>query len=466
MSPRLPILLLGLAAALASAADQTEIRCTDGSRIRGSLLGIGPDRLLFGADFLATPVPLRLDKVLDLSLPVHRGESKGDHVATVTLSNGDVLRGELAGVSPTEVTLDTWYAGTLKFRRAMVDTLEIQDRPEILYSGPNGLDGWTQPSPDTWTFEQGSLRATAPGSIARSIELPAKTRFAFDLAWRSSPRFRFLFFTDDIKTDHPDNSYELICQGRYVQLHKRWSDGNRSGNMTLGDFANVSELMSKEKCRIEILADRKAGTVRMLVNGRIVKDWSDPDPTAGKHGGGIHFNLQEATPLRISRIEVSTWDGVLEGSAPVQDEGFMEEDDTPQPEPDHQPDPTRIRLRNNDQIAGEMLGIEAGKVKLKTPFGEVSLPVSRLRTFSLHKPDDRKNWELYQIPKRYNGDIRAWFADGSSVTFRLTGVEDGKLKGVSQPFGEAAFDQKAFSRIEFNLYDPALEATRQAAEGW
>jgi len=466
MSPRFPIFLLGLAATLAPAADETEIRCTDGSRIRGSLLGIGPDRLLFGADFLASPVPLRLDKVLDLSLPVHRSETKGDHVATVTLSNGDVLRGTLANLSDSEVSLDTWYAGPLKFRRAMVDTLEIEDRPEVLYAGPSGLDGWTQQDPATWTFDQGSLRAAAPGSIARSLELPAKTRFAFDLAWRSSPRFRFLFFTDDIRSEHPANSYELICQGRYVQLHKRWSDGKRSGNLTLGDFANVSELMNKEKCRFEILADRKAGTIRLLVNGRIIKDWNDPDASSGKPGGGIHFHLQEATQLRISRIEVSTWDGILEGEAPAQDEGFMEEDDEPRPEPDQQHDPTRIRLRNNDQIAGEMLGIEAGKVKLKTPFGEIKLPVSRLRTFALHSADDRKNWDLYQVPKRYNGDIRAWFADGGSVTFRLTGVENGKLKGSAQPFGEAAFDPKAFSRIEFNLYDPALDASRAAAEDW
>lgn len=466
MRLRFPILLLGLAATLASAADETEIRCTDGSRIRGSLLGIGPDRVLFGADFLASPVPLRLDKVLDLSLPIQRGESQGDHVAVLTLSNGDVLRGTLANLSDSEVSLDTWYAGPLRFRRAMVDTLEIEDRPELLYSGPNGLDGWTQQDPATWTFDQGSLRSATPGSIARSLKLPAKTRFAFDLAWRSSPRFRFMFFTDDISSDHPANSYELICQGRYVQLHKHWSDGKRGSNVTLGDFANVSELMNKEKCRFEILADRKAGTIRLLVNGRIIKDWNDPGPNAGKPGGGIHFNLQEATQLRISRIEVSTWDGILEGDAPVQDGDFMEEDDEPRPAPEPQPDPNRIRLRNNDQIAGEMLGIEAGKVKLKTPFGEIKLPVSRLRTFTIHSDDERKNWDLYQIPKRYNGDIRAWFADGGSVTFRLTGVEDGKLRGSAQPFGDAAFDLKAFSRIEFNLYDPALETSRSAAENW
>jgi hypothetical protein len=455
-----------LAGTLALAAQDSEIHCGDGSRIRGELLAIQPDRLIFGADFLAKPVPLRLDQVLEISLPVHQAEPQGDHVATVTLSNGDILRGELTGVDADSIRLRTWYAGELGFRRSMVDALEIEDRPEILYHGPHGLDGWTQESPDTWTFEQGSLRAKAPGTIARELKLPTKVRFAFDLAWRSSPRFRFLFFTDDIKSENPNNAYELICQGRYIQLQKRWSAGDRGGSTTLGDFANAPDFLSKEKSRVEILADRKAGTFRLLVNGRIIKDWSDPEPDTFKPGGGIHFHIQETAPLRISRIEVSTWDGILEGNAPPNDEGFMGEEDAPAPESEESPDPARIRLRNNDKIAGELLGIDHGKVKIKTTFGDLSLPVSRLRTFALRKPEDRSNWERYEIPKIYNGDIRAWFPDGSRVTFRLIGAESGRLKGTAQPFGEADFDQKAFTRIEFNLYDPDLDRARGAALDW
>ncbi len=461
-----PFAVLILAGSLAHAAKETEIHCTDGSRIRGSLLGIETDRLTFEADFLAAPVPLRLNKVLELSLPVHHGDAQGDHVATVTLSNGDVVRGELTGVDETTITLRTWFAGEMKFRRVMVDSLEIQDRPEILFSGPSGLEGWTQSEENAWSFEHGALRAKGQGTIARELELPAKTRFAFDLAWRSSPRFRFLFYTDDIKSDHPENSYELICQGRYVQLHKRWSKGNRSGNTTLGNFANVPELLSKEKCRIELLVDRKTGLIRLIVNGRIAADWTDADPDAGDHGGGMHFNTQDNNPLRVSRIEVTTWDGMVEGAAPDHDEGFMDEDDTPQPATDDQPDPTRIRLRNNDLVAGDLLGIENGKVKLKTAFGEVNLPVSRLRTFTLHTLEQRKDPELYQLPIRRNGDVRAWFPDGGSITFRLASASDGKLVGSAQTFGDVVFDENAFSRIEFNLYQPDLDDLRGAGDAW
>lgn len=462
-----PALLLLLAGCFPAFAQETEILCVDGSRIRGSLLGVEVDRLQFEAAFLAAPVPLRLSKVLEVSLPVHRGESKGDHVATVTLANGDVLRGELTGIDRNSIKLRTWYAGEMSFRRAMVDSLEIQDRPDLIYSGPDGLDGWTQSEAGTWNFEHGWLRAKGAGSIARNFNLPAKARFAFDLSWRSNPRFNFLFFSDDVTNTHPDNAYELIIQGgRYVQLHKRWSKDGKSGSNTLGNFANVPELVNKERCRIEMLVDRKTGLIRMLVNGRVAQDWTDPDPDAGQHGGGMHFSTQDNVQLRVSRIEITTWDGVLEGKAPEQDEGFMDEDDTPQPETDAPVDPTRIRLRNNDQIAGELLGIENGKVKLKTAFGDVSLPVSRLRTFALHTKEQRENPEIYQMPIRRNGDVRAWFPDGSCVTFRLLDAGGGKLAGDSQTFGNASFDQKAFARIEFNLYEPEHDELRNRGDAW
>jgi hypothetical protein len=254
-------------------------------------------------------------------------------------------------------------------------------------------------------------------------------------------------------------------------MQKRWLKDDRGGTSSMGDYANVPEFQNKEKCRIELLIDRKTGVVRMLVNDRIVgRDWRDDSPELGKLGGGIHFRSLDSSPLGISRIEVTSWDGMLEGTPAPQDEGFMDEEDTPAPPPDAEPDPTRIRLRNNDQIAGEMVAIEDGKVKLKTTFGDVTLPVSRLRTFALRTKEarDLANWEmgLYEIPKRYNGDVRGWFPDGGSVTFRLTKVEDGKLTGTSQTFGSAVFDQKAFSRIEFNIHEPDLEKVRSALAGF
>jgi hypothetical protein len=95
---------------------------------------------------------------------------------------------------------------------------------------------------------------------------------------------------------------------------------------------------------------------------------------------------------------------------------------------------------------------------VKTPFREVRLPVENLRSLAL-KPADLERC------KRENGDVRAWFPDGSSVVFRLERVSPGTLTGYSQNFGTADFKLKAFNRIEFNIYDPELEDIRRK-EAW
>lgn len=449
----------------AGAATEAEVRCTDGSRLKGNLVEIGPDTARLEADFLASPVPLKIEKILEIGMPAKRGDFKGDHIATVTLSNGDTLRGELTGVGEKEISLHTWYAGDMKFRREMVDRLEIEDRPEMFYSGPDAISGWTLDDPPSWTYEQGALRAQGPGSVSRDVgKLPPKTRYAFDLAWRASPRFRFIFQSDDVEAAEPANCYMIdFTNTRFLQLTKRSA---RSGVTNIGGFVNIPEMQTKEKIRIEVLVDRKAGFIRLLVNGNVAQDWNDPEPEQTAAPGGIHFSAKESPNVRISRVEVTSWDGVVEGHAPDNDEGLLEEDEPPQPKEEPELDPTRIRLRNHDQVAGEMLGIDNGKVKLKTRFGEVLLPVSRLRNFALHTKDNRKNPDLYQIPKRYLGDVRAWFPDGTCVTFRLGSAINGRLKGYAQPFGDIDFDGSAFNRIEFNLYDPELEDARENYEAW
>ena len=116
-----------------------------------------------------------------------------------------------------------------------------------------------------------------------------------------------------------------------------------------------------------------------------------------------------------------------------------------------------MELANGDSLDGEVVSITDGVITVKTPLGEVKVPVARLRTVALKKVD-------LERCKRRNGDIRAWFTDGSSIVFRLDGVGDGTLTGSSQNFGTATFKIAAFNRIEFNIYDPDLEDKRAPGE--
>ena len=117
----------------------------------------------------------------------------------------------------------------------------------------------------------------------------------------------------------------------------------------------------------------------------------------------------------------------------------------------------RMVLRNGDTMEGEIVGIEGEEITLKTPLSNVKFPVSRLKNIILKKAE-------METPKRNRGDVRATLSDGTELVFRLDGVEDGKILGFSQNFGEAEFLKDAFERIEFNIYDRKIEKMRLEKE--
>lgn len=117
-----------------------------------------------------------------------------------------------------------------------------------------------------------------------------------------------------------------------------------------------------------------------------------------------------------------------------------------------------MELANGDTMQGEVSSIHDGVISMKTPLGDVKIPVGRLRSLALKKVD-------LEVAKIRNGEIRAWFPDGNSLVFRLDAVGDGTLTGYTQNFGTATFRMSAFSRIEFNIHDVDLEDKR-AGDEW
>jgi hypothetical protein len=337
----------------------------------------------------------------------------------------------------------------------MVEGVKIIEHPKLVFIGPDGLDDWKRiESATAWNFDSGSFKSSGLGQIARDVKIPEVSRTAFDLAWHSQLRARLVVCSDDINTKNPTNCYDLYMQGRYVYFRKHWNN-NGAPNVSMIGNANIPEFIENEKAHIELCVDRKKGNFNLIVDGRSVAVWKDNDFKDGTMGGGLHFVAEDSSPLTVSRIEVSEWDGFIEQQPVSEDLNQAEDEETAaktakKPE---EPAPGRMTLRNGDTLYGEVLGIENGIMRVKTSFEELKLPVSRLKTIAL-KPVDREEAILK------NGDIRAWFPDGSRVVFRLDAAAPDGLQGFSQNFGTSTFKPSAFSRIEFNLYDPKFQTLR------
>ena len=455
MKPILVTLFLTSALQVFASADEFKsvVRFVNNDQLSGKLESLSTDRLLWKSPILEAPTSFFLKSVLDLNLAPEHPIRDARHEALLTLTNGDTVNGQLLAVSDDAIELDTWFAGHLKFRRVMVKSIQINERASYIYQGPTGIEGWTQSNdPPDWTYQNSALISTAAGSVAKDVNLPDECRISFDAAWRGSFGLKLVFFSDQLKAESPPNGYEISFQQRAVFAR------SCKTSATLGPGATASALQENEKAKIEVLASLKTGAIAVYVNGEIIGAWTDPDMAQNKVGRGIHFVTINASPVRISQIGVGPWDGVIEKmpepNRPGGFRGFEGMEDESSPAVAEEEDKgNRMILRNGDSIAGEVLGINDDIITIKTPFKDVKIPVALLKSVAL-KPMDPERC------KRENGDVRAWFPDGTSIVFRLESIGEKIITGYNQNFGTADFKIAAFSRIEFNIYDRKLEDLR------
>jgi len=468
MNSRIVLVLFVSSLAAATAADDAPpslIRFANASmdQLSGSFASLAADRIVWNSSILDKPTPFWLKSVLEVTLPTTQPEFNATHEATLSLMNGDTVRGQIAAVTDDTVTLDTWYAGRLSFRRVMVKDVVIDPRPALVFSGPTGLDGWTQAAKQAaWTYENGALRTTASVGIGRDVGLPDGCSIGFDIAWRGSLMLNFNFFADDVSSDSPALGYQVSCQGSFATIRRQ------NAGMQFGDPANIPEFKDNDKVRLELRASRSSGNICLYVNGRCGAVWKDPGAAKGKFGKSIQFVPRGKDALRVSGIKVAAWDGILDegsqedavmmgmGMGRGMNLGFQRgiRDSNTKPEPKPKPATDgRMKLRNGDTIGGEVTAIADGIISIKTPFADVKLPVARVRNI-IFKPAPLEE------PIRRNGDVRAWFGDGSSLVFCLDTMTPEAITGHSQLFGTATFKLAAFNRIEFNIYDPQITDLR------
>jgi hypothetical protein len=426
------------------------LRFSNGDQLSGMMESLSGEQIVWNSPIQVKPAPYWLKSVQDMTLPASIPDYPATHEATLTLARGDSIRGQLASVTDEKIALDTWFAGRLEFPRVMVRELKIEDRPVTFYRGPTSLEGWKQTaSPPSWSFLNGSFLSKSEGGIGREMKMPDEVRIGFDAAWRGSFRMTLVIFSDNVSAEKPENGYELVFNQRNVYLR-------RSGtNVPLGNSTNVREFQENEKARIEIRASRRTGTICFYIDGKIKEVWNVPDLATDEIGSGLSFIASGTSPLKISRIEVLSWDGVVDELPEQRDRGdFGFRGNEIDPAPEVTPLRSgRMLLRNGDDLEGEVQSIEDGMITVKTAFSEVKFPVERLRNIVL-KPADLEE------PKREAGDVRAWFLDGSSIVFRLDGMDGDTITGFSQNFGTAHFKVSAFNRLEFNVAEAEIRELR------
>ena len=426
------------------------VRFSNGDKLTGDLLALTGEKISWKSLLLKEPAEFDLKKVDELELfmaapPPDRPVAA--HEVIISMTNGDTIRGQFAGITDTEIRLSTWYAEELMVKRANVKTAKVASLFDIHYRGPNSMDEWSLgDGADGWRFRGGALRSTSPGGIAREFDFPDECVISFEAAWRGTFNPKIVFFSKDITNpSNPGSGYEMVFRNEVVQF--------KEGSNDRFPFTRNAEMLRlNEKARIEIKASLKSGKFALFVDGQFIVSWQDGAMNRKNLGKGFHIIASDKSPLSISNIEVSGWDGYLKEQIQGGQAGGAEDlvldgnSEAPKPKSAMEEIPEgRMLLRNGDTIEGEVLGIVDEEITIKTPIAEVKFPLDRLKNMYLSS-------DSMEEAKLYKADVRATLSDGSCIVFRLDGVEGNSLIGFSQNFGTARFRKDAFRRIEFNLY--------------
>lgn len=428
----------------AAASMSSTLAFLTGDSIRGELVLIDAKQgLTWKHPDAGAPIIFGLANLREVRLAEPPADSQAASLAMVTLTNDDQLPGKLLEITEQAVTLETSYAGRLSLVRSLVRSIAPGAAVAAsVYEGPTGMDGWVSQrgSQGTWSYKNGSFISTGRnGSIGREIAMPEVARIDFDLAWRGTPGFTLSFCGE--RVDNPNQgAYMLNVQNDYFSLY-RFSPPQ--GSNELGSF-NQQGFTIKGKARFSIRVDRPKKSVALLINGALVRQFTDTaaKPPAGKC---LYLGCSQGL-LKVSNISVTKWDGKMENAAGTADGEEASADDT-------------LFFGNGDKVRGKLKTAKDGKINFATAYATMDVPVDRVAVIEFGKGGQER-------ARRNAGDVQLVFPAGQRVTMNLEKLAAGTAAGKSENFGAATFKLAAFGKINFNLYDDRREADGAAGAEW
>jgi hypothetical protein len=450
---------IGLAAALAAGFAPAEaqdsvaglLQFLDGALMRGSLLGIDPQRgVRWQHPAAAAPIEfnsrnlhqLRIERTPTLPTLPAPG-------CRVVFLNGDVVLGQLVALDAEQVVLQTWFAGRLTAPRASLKSVTFLSGPHgMFYDGPTGLDGWTVSAQNQffiiqggpggakqvpvqqppWRYQEGAFVAESVGFIGRDLKLPDTARLEFDLAWQGPLAVMLNLYTDAIdRFDYSRGAYQLNLGSGYANLMR--IQGN-AGMMHLG-MAQLPATSLKNRVRLEIRASREQGSLTLLADGVQVQHWRDPAGFAGQGTGISFYSQRPGSGLRVSAIRVSAWDGRAESPDEVVTNLTSH----------------LVKLANKDRLDGTVQSVSDGVLAVKTAAADLNIPLARVMELVLAGDDALR-------PARAAGSVQVHLPTGERLTLASPKWDQAVATGVSPSLGAITFNTAWVRLLEFNPGKP------------
>ncbi|MBL7222444.1 MAG: hypothetical protein ISS72_01195 [Candidatus Brocadiae bacterium] len=392
-----------------------------GDRVVGKVMSIDAGgKLRLTAPHFEGEVVVLASALERVDLHVTESASGGDEVA---LTNGDRVLGEVVGITPEHVIIESKATGPVKISRKVIETIAFaQGRTMLLEShfASGRMAPWTAKG-SGWSVSGGALQCSSSGS-RQTIHAPFEQSEAVTMiAHVEATSGRYLNCELILFAERADGSYghnSVVARFYSSQFYLMYA---RNGGTNSVINRSVNTVMRNGVVRLAY--DPATSKARVWIDSRDLGEYTIPHKiTAGKF---VMFGSRY--PCRVTQMRV------VRGIVGPTSTDEKSENKT-----------HIIRFGNKDRVAAEEVTLADAKLRLKTSFGEIASDVDKVQSIAFRSTGIEK-------PRRHKGDVYVETAD-SRFTLQFESLSPEHLVGKSAYLGQVKIRRSALKRIRFNIY--------------
>ena len=345
----------------------------DGSMLHGSLEGFSADgkQIRWRIDGTSESLSFSAEEITQIAFTnAPMVANRGD--ATVKLSGGDWLTGEVSELSREHVQLKLGDGSTLPLDRTRVEWIHFGRNGAVeCYDGPTSIAGFV--TNGAWVYRDGALHATALAPLGRPFQtLPDRVEYSLDFDQGSAfTAFSLMLHSREASNRgfRPGN-VQITFHSNQLQLWAQQNGAMKVEQTQLDPKARQSGLREQKPKRYRVFEDRPAGRVVVYIDEAKVADWKIDKIKPGENRGGIHLQpmfWNSNNAQSISRLRVLPWDGVLPENT------------------SENPASDRVVLQSGDVKSGAINELQNGRLRLNTPAGAADLPLRDVALLRFHR---------------------------------------------------------------------------------
>lgn len=476
-----------------------EVTYRDGSVVRGRLGKLTEDHAVFQTAFSSNVVRCALARATELRFGVAGRAREASKKNDELLTEGTRLHGSLSLVEGTASPLRWRFEGAIEpvalsdsargyFRKARVSkepaydmdafpdliylrTQEVfpcrltsYDEKSIRFESPfmvtNRLDAemmkaielsgglssvpvdfedprWQQ-RPQVLNRDEGHMLVTRQGNYRIWHDaLLTRNEIHFDVHWENI-RHASIYAAGFGGTGRQECGFRVNIREKDIEVLPRAPEAH---SVQRGRLPKVGNRMSCRFRRVDnelqfLSGDRVLSKIRLRPNHRI--------------GQRFSIVVEHTTPQRkgvAHHVKIDSWRHVSTLNVPRKklERALL----TPRAKRDN-PDTHVVVSHTGDLLRGNLIEADADSITFMSASNEMKVPVERVS----HIVDILKREPIGRTASK-TGTVQVSLADGTTLVFKATGFEDGKLHGRSPVYGEVALPAQNIQHLRYNGFGAA-----------